>query len=172
MLSFGMAVIGSFDGHRFSPQPPRSQTFYRELQPISDRFDEQATGVAGLDREQLARHGTPPAEAMDDAHAWVEDVAGDARAVFVSWPLPYDWLFLQWYFLRYAERGSPFGFASAVDMKTLYWRHAETVLDRAGLDDLPVELQTDAPHTHNALDDAVRASELFVRLWVKSRPAG
>lgn len=165
MLSFGLCAVGRFDGQTFSAFPSRQHTFYRELKPISHDFDAKALEVSGLDRKRLAESGAQPEQALGDAYNWVVDLAQDDRPVMTAWPLAYDWLYLQWYFLRFCASGSPFGFSSALDMKTLFWRGARTVMDGAGLDDLPPELQTEAEHTHNALDDAVRAAELFVRLW-------
>lgn len=165
MLAFGLAVVGRYDGRRFEPSPPRGQTFYRELAPISQQCDPEALKVSGLDRDRLVREGADAAAAMDAAAAWIASIAGDHRPVLVAWPLEYDWLFLQWYFLRFAAEGSPFGFSSGLDMKTLFWRHAGGVVDEAGKEDLPPELTPSAPHTHNALDDAVEQGEIFVRLW-------
>lgn len=165
MLAFGLTVAGRFDGATFHIVAPRTDTFYRELAPISDQYDSDALKVAGLDRDKLVREGQEPATAMDAAAAWIAKVADDHRPVLVAWPLAYDWLFLQWYFLRFATDGSPFGFSSGLDMKTLFWRHSGGVVDAAGKEDLPPELRPTAPHTHNALDDAVEQAEIFVRLW-------
>jgi len=168
MLSFGLAVAGSFDGESFSPAPDRA-TFYRELQPISERFDPDALRVSGLDRDRLATEGAPPAAAMADAAAWVDEQAsGGRRPVMVAYPAVFDWMFLHWYLVRFAGR-SPFGFSGALDMKTMYQQKAGVVLDRAGLRDLPAALVPDAPHTHNALDDAVEQGEIFARLFAWSR---
>jgi hypothetical protein len=165
MLAFGLAVAGRFDGQTFEPAAPRAQTFYRELAPISDECDPDALRVSGLDRDRLIRDGERPSTAMDAAGMWIADVADDHRPVLVAWPLAYDWLFLQWYFLRFADQGSPFGFSSGLDMKTLFWHYSGRVMDCAGKDDLPTNLRPAAPHTHNALDDAVEQAEIFVRLW-------
>jgi hypothetical protein len=165
MLAFGLAVAGRYDGESFVAAAPREQTFYRELAPISDEYDPEALEVSGLDRDRLVREGAQATLAMDAAAAWIGDIAAGHRPVLVAWPLAYDWLFLQWYFLRFATEGSPFGFSSGLDMKTLFWRHAGGVVDGAGKEDLPPDLQPSAPHTHNALDDAVEQAEIFVRLW-------
>jgi hypothetical protein len=164
LLSFGFVVAASFDGDAFVPGEPDGPAFYRRLRPISDEFDPDALAVSGLDRDALVREGEDPAIAMDAAAAWVAEVAGARRPVLVAWPLAYDWLFLQWYFLRFAASGSPFGFSSCLDMKTLFWRHAGVPVDGAGMDDLPSELRGAAPHTHHALDDAREQAEIFVRL--------
>jgi hypothetical protein len=165
MLSFGLVVAASFDGRDFIPTGSNAPSFYRTLRPISDAFDPAALKVSGLDRAALVRDGDDPATAMTTAAEWVTSVADDRRPVLVAWPLAYDWLFLQWYFLRFARDGSPFGFSSCLDMKTLFWRHVGRPLDGAGKDDLPPELRADAQHTHHALDDAREQAEIFVRLW-------
>jgi hypothetical protein len=165
MLAFGLAVAGRFDAKIFNAATPGAETFYRELAPISDQSEPDALSVSGLDRGRLIHEGDRPPAAMDAAAAWINEVANDHRPVLVAWPLSYDWLFLQWYFLRFASQGSPFGFSSGIDMKTLFWRHSGRVLDAAGKEDLPIDLRPNAQHTHNALDDAVEQAEIFVRLW-------
>lgn len=164
LLSVGLVVAASFDGEAFVSASPDAPTFYRRLRPISDDFDPDALAVSGLDRDALVRNGDDPTVAMDAAARWVAEVAGDHRPVLVAWPLAYDWLFLQWYFLRFATSGSPFGFSSCLDMKTLFWRHAGVPVDGAGMDDLPAELRGSAPHTHHALEDAREQADIFVRL--------
>src|SRR3954467_4522784 len=67
MLSFGLAVAGGYDGEQFVRADPPSQTFYRELAPISESFDPEALAVSGLDRDRLVREGEPPKTAMDAA---------------------------------------------------------------------------------------------------------
>jgi hypothetical protein len=165
MLSFGLAVAGRFDGSRFESFNPSLTTFYRELKPISDRFDPQALAVAGLDREVLNRDGADPAEAMRAASAWVAEQAREARPVLVGYPIVFDWMFLHWYFVRFLGE-SPFGFSNALDMKTIYHQKAHVTLDRAGRADLPLNLASKTKHTHNALDDAVEQAEIYNRLFV------
>ncbi|MEU7894288.1 hypothetical protein AB0B45_15685 [Nonomuraea sp. NPDC049152] len=42
MVSFGLAVAGTFDGTLFEAADPTKDTFYAELKPISDTFDPEA----------------------------------------------------------------------------------------------------------------------------------
>jgi hypothetical protein len=172
MLSFGFAVAGRLDGATFTPLDPDAAAFYRELRPVSRDFDPEAVAVTGLDRAQLMANGADPETAMREATAWVREQAGDARPVLVAYPVVFDWMFLHWYFVRYCGR-SPFGFSGALDMKTMYQQKARVPLDRAGRDDLPPELRSIRPHTHNARDDAVEQGEIFARLfeWVGTRRA-
>jgi hypothetical protein len=170
MLSFGLAVAGRFDGATFTACDPAGATFYRELRPITEEFVPDAVRVTGLDRDHLVVDGADPQAAMADAAAWVRDQAGDARPVLVGYPVVFDWMFLHWYFVRFAGR-SPFGFSGALDMKTMYQQKARVPLERAGRDDLPAELRSTRPHTHNARDDAVEQGDIFARLFEWRGPA-
>src|SRR5437879_6195476 len=152
MLSFGLVVAATFDGETFAPRAD-AETFYRELKPIGGQCLPEAIAASGLDRDQLMRTGTAPAQAMSDAAAWVESLASGARPVLVGYPVVFDWMFLHWYFVAFCGE-SPFGFSGALDMKTIYQQKARVPLDEAGRNDLPAELRAAQPHTHNALDDA------------------
>jgi hypothetical protein len=171
MLSLGMCVAGEQDAAGvFRPIQPESARFYRELKPISDAFDQEALdaiAASGIDRGRLLTEGAEPVTAMTDAARWVLDLAAGRRPVFVGWPMGYDWMFLQWYFHSFSTLGSPFGFASALDMKTMLYVGTHRVLDELGKADIPTELLPRRPHTHHALDDAVEQAELFqnLRRW-------
>ena len=102
---------------------------------------------------------------MEAAARWVEDVAGPHRAVLVAYPVAFDWSFLYWYFMRFAHNGSPFGFSSCLDVRTLYQARAHTVHDLSSKEHMPERLQPHRPHTHNALDDAIEQAELFSNVF-------
>jgi hypothetical protein len=174
MLSFAMAVAGSYDGDSFEPRNPARQTFYRELRPISEAFQQDALDVNQLDRLKLMREGQGPQEAMSDAAAWVQEVSEGHRPVLVAYPVAFDWAFLYWYFI-YFTGDSPFGYSSCLDIRTLYQAKAKTVHDRSSKKDMPSYLRPEALHTHNALDDAVEQAELFSNVFrwvVESQPSG
>lgn len=171
LLSFGIAVVGRYDGERFERFDPRERSLYREIRPISEEFDTQALAVNGLDRDRLLREGMDPRQAMSEAGAWIREVSGGHRAVLVAYPVAYDWAFLYWYFGRFAAEGSPFGHSSCLDIRTQYLTLAGTVFDRSGKSAMPEFLRPRSPHTHNALDDAVEQGELFANLmeWAMHR---
>ncbi|HEX6781960.1 MAG TPA: hypothetical protein VF125_08010 [Solirubrobacterales bacterium] len=165
MLSFALTLASTFDGERFLPiDASPENTFYAELKPISDRFDPEALAVNGLDREQLTREGQDPADAMRAAELWVRQRAGDARPVLVAYPVAFDWSFLYWYFVRYAE-SSPFGFSSCLDIRTLYQARSLTTFDASGRESMPLALRPGRRHTHHARDDALEQGELFNNLF-------
>jgi hypothetical protein len=165
MLAFGLSVSATFDGHDFEPRDPSISTFYRELKPIFEAVDHKALAVSGLNRDELIRQGEDPGVAMREAADWVALEAGTSRPVLVGYPLVFDWMFLHWYFVHFLGE-SPFGFSSALDMKSMYQSKARVVIGKAGRADLPAELNTNRPHTHNALDDAIEQADIFNQLFV------
>jgi len=170
MLSFGLAVVGTYDGQHFERvvQDERA-VFYRELQPISDEFDPEALEVNGLDRDQLRKCGDEPTAAMSAAARWVADVGDGFRPIIVAYPVAFDWSFLYWYFAQFADRPSPFGHSSCLDIRTLYQAIAGTVFDASGKSSMPDFVQPKREHTHNALDDALEQGELFANLFEFAR---
>jgi hypothetical protein len=171
MLSFGLAVCATFDGTTFTVVDPAARTFYAELKPISDEYVESALAVSGLDRDLLIAGGRDPAEAMNAAAAWV--MAQDGEPVVVAYPLGFDWMWLYWYFMRFADGGSPFSFSRHLDMKTMYATKARTTVARSTKRQMPNALKSKRKHTHNALDDALEQAELFQNLfrWEPGRAA-
>lgn len=166
MLAIGLCVAGRFEGSIFQAQDPDAETHYVELKPISDQFDPEALEVAGVDRDLLVQNGTRPEEAMDGVGGWIEAVAGNATPVICAFPASFDWLFFYWYQRRFGR--DVVGFSSCLDMKTIFATKAKRTLSDAGRDDLPAELQSQRPHTHNALDDAKEQAEIFAKLFTWS----
>jgi DNA polymerase III epsilon subunit-like protein len=170
MLSFGLSVAGTYDGNQFlRPQRGESCVFYRELKPISDKFDPEALRVNGLDRDELSRAGADPSDAMSAAARWVTEVSDGFRPVLVAYPVAFDWSFLYWYFAQFADSPSPFGHSSCLDIRTLYQAVAGNVFDRSGKSSMPDSVLPSRAHTHNALDDALEQGELFANLFEFAR---
>lgn len=165
MLSFGMVYAGWFDGARFHRVDPAASSFYRELKPISDDYQEEALAVNGLDRSRLAVDGLDPREAMTQAHDWVRSLAGNATPVLVAYPLSFDWTWLYWYFVRFSANGSPFSHSSCYDMKTAFAVKAGLPIAAAGRSRLPSHLKPTVRHTHHALDDAIGQAEFFANVF-------
>jgi DNA polymerase III epsilon subunit-like protein len=165
MLSFGLVVAGRYDGSAFSRPERLDQTFEAELRPISDRFDPEALGVNGLDRERLLRDGGDPREVMTRAAEWIRAHAGGATPVLVAYPLSFDWSWLYWYFESFAEGGSPFEHSRCFDLKTAYAVKAGLPIASSGRKGLPEELRSKRRHTHRAIDDAIEQAEIFANVF-------
>src|SRR6476646_1556146 len=72
-----------------------SVDFYVELKPIPDhQWDEDAETVHGLTRDQLAREGLEPAQAMARFAQWVDEVCVGREPIFVGFNAPFDWMFV------------------------------------------------------------------------------
>jgi hypothetical protein len=143
MLSIGAAV-------RWRPDTVIA-TFYRELQPISTNFVQEALDVCKLDRSHLAMFGMEPADAMAQLEGWLASFP-PGRRVFVGFNATFDWSFVNWYFHKYLQR-NPFGI-SGLDIKAYYMGKFGTTWGDTAKARLPKELRPKLRHTHNARDDA------------------
>lgn len=166
MLSFAIAYAGAYDGQTFYKPPSHAHTFYKELVPISERFEQEALDVNGLDRSSLLTNGANPVDAMTEAAAWIRTVSGSGSPVIVAYPLSFDWSFLYWYFVQFSETGSPFGFSRAFDIKTAVAVSLKQTIVGSGRMHVPDSLKSDMPHTHNALDDALEQADIFQKVFL------
>ncbi len=165
MLSFALVYAGHFDGKVFNRPKTYKQTFYAEMQPISDRFDPEAMRVNGLDRERLKQEGKRPEAVMTDAAQWVREIAGSSRPVLVAYPLSFDWSWLYWYFVNFSKDGSPFSHSSCYDIKTAFAVKSGRPVADSGRNRLLTQLKSSRVHSHHALDDAKEQAEIFANIF-------
>ena len=165
MLSFALVHAGSFDGSAFQRPKSYDLTFYKELRPISDRFELEALRVNGLDRQRLCREGDHPETALTEACRWVKKIAGQAQPVLVAYPLSFDWSWMYWYFIRFSSEGSPFDYSRCFDIKTALAVKAEIPISEAGRSRIDPSLRSTHVHTHHALDDAIAQAEIFANVF-------
>jgi len=59
------------------------QSFLVELQPINLNSDPNALKVAGISLEELQLRGVPPAIAMEQFRAWIEETVGARARLFL-----------------------------------------------------------------------------------------
>lgn len=173
MLSFGLVYAGSYDGKTFDRPVSYSDTFYRELKPISEEFEVDALRVNQLDRSHLKEIGDDPVIAMTDAARWIRGVAAGRRPVLVAYPLSFDWTFLYWYFVKFSSEGSPFNHSSCFDIKTAIAVNKRIPIAQSGRAELAsLSLSPRLPHTHNALEDAIEQAEIFARIFEETQRNG
>lgn len=139
-----------------------SLQFYAELQPTSDKFVPEALAVANFSMDDLKVKGKDPLVAFQEFNTWILKSAGSGSPVFVGFNACFDWSFVNWYFHHFIGH-NPFGFA-AIDIKAYYMGKARCNWSETSLGHLPVELQPQAPLTHNALQDAIAQGEIFRKL--------
>lgn len=165
MLSFALVFAGVFNGRQFTAPANFDQTFYRELRPISDNYQQDALKVNGLDRDRLLREGGDPVTVMTDAARWIRNISGTGKPILVAYPLSFDWSWLYWYFTNFAMGGSPFNHSLCYDVKTAYAVKAGVPISDAGRSKLLPSLRAKGKHTHHALDDAKEQAEVFATVF-------
>jgi len=166
MVSLGASAIAVTNGIELS-RITAADGWYSELMPISDRYVQEALDVCGFTMAHLWENGRHPVAAMKDFATWVDNqvkMMSASGAVFCAWPLAFDWPFVYHYLMAYNEGRSPFGFSSALCIKTLAARFLEVPISGFGKRAVQQYKDPKAPHTHNAYDDAVEQGLLLCNL--------
>jgi DNA polymerase III epsilon subunit-like protein len=136
------------------------QSFLLEFQPINLNSDPNALKVAGISLEELQLRGVPPAIAMEQFRAWIEETVGSqGTPVFVGFNAPFDWSFVNYYFHRFLG-SNPFGFAG-LDIKAFYMGKYGTQWRDTKSSKIAAALHIPEQGDHNALHDAVYQARLF-----------
>lgn len=161
MLSFAIVYAGSFDGRKFIRPKAYDRSYYVEMKPISDQYEDAALKINGINRQLAFINGSDPSQAMSDAATWIKDIAGEASPVLVAYPLSFDWTWLYWYFVRFASGGSPFDHSKCFDIKTALAVKNKQPIANSGKSKMPHHLKSTRLHTHHALDDAQEQAEIF-----------
>jgi DNA polymerase III epsilon subunit-like protein len=141
---------------------PRN-TFYIELQPTGENFQQEAMQVHGLSLSELAQRGAAPAEAMQRFAVWLEGaVPGGVKPVFVSFNAAFDWMFVHDYFHRFLGY-NPFGHA-ALDIKSFYMGLAGVSWEQTSLAFVSPRYLESQRLSHNALEDALDQACIFAKM--------
>lgn len=156
LLSIGASVVGDPETAFYAELDRRT-----EPAPGNGRIRDEAT-EAWVTNNVVMTNPRPPRYAAYDYKRWLEGLPG--RPVFVGYPAVFDWQFSHWLLEAYCgPRSDPFGFSSAVDLKTLAMAVFNTADPRAVNKKVlrAAGFRPAQAHTHNALDDAREQAELF-----------
>jgi ribonuclease T len=138
-------------------------TFYVELQPVTERSTPEAAQVHKLSLSQLSAEGVPPLAAMQQFEQWLESQsAPNMQLVCVAFNAPFDWMFINYYFIHYLGH-NPFGHA-ALDIKALYMGWATVPWSKTSWRFISPQLSADTHLTHHALQDALDQAVLFKKI--------
>ena len=106
MISFGAVLVNQ----------GLTQTFYGQLQPISEKWIPEALAVSGHSRQQTLGFDNPK-QVMQRFADWLRNVSkGQPR--FIADNNGFDWQFINWYFHHFMGV-NPFGFSST-NLGSLY----------------------------------------------------
>lgn len=136
--------------------------FYKELQPISEKYVKKALDVCGLSMEELRKSGTSPYEAMREFADWTMWTAGERKPIFVGYNAGFDWSFINYYFIRFTGE-NPFG-VSSLDIKSVWLGMTGSSWSGTSKTQVKRKLGIDVEHTHNALDDAKEQAVIFQKM--------
>ena len=163
----GLSSMLSFAAAAFTLEKTLVGTFSRNLDPL-----EGARPASGpmdfVDKNSLAWAAcrvdpVDPGVAMRDFNEWVADVCKGRIPVFVAYPGAYDFKWIDYYCVRFADQ-NPFGFSGCLDIKAVAWAHLGGTFSHATKRNFPKAWFDPIPHTHVALDDAIGQGALFVNM--------
>lgn len=144
--------------------------FYIELVPVNDRATASALAISGLQMDELARTGTPPADAMQAFADWLAAVVpAGGRPVFVGFNAGFDWMFVCDYFHRYLG-WNPFGHA-AIDIKSVALGVLGVSWPETSLRVLSDRLLDGRSLSHDALQDARDQAALLQAIILRHNEA-
>ena len=109
-----------------------------------------------------------PDVAMRAYSDWLAALPG--RPLFVGYPAVFDFMFIQWYLVRFTG-ASPFGH-SAIDIRSYAMGAMGVDFLATAKHRLPRHWLPESPHTHVALDDALEQGRLFCNMMLERRGAG
>jgi len=153
---YSMLSIGACDVNNIM------DTFYVELRPINEKAVPDALSASKFDMDTLRIEGIPPITAMSQFKNWIVQTAGGNIPVFVGFNACFDWSFVNWYFHKYLGE-NPFGY-EALDIKAFYMGLSGCTWGETKSSQLPKEMKSSIPLTHNALDDAMAQAEIFNKM--------
>jgi DNA polymerase III alpha subunit (gram-positive type) len=147
-----------------------AQGFYIELKPLKREADQLALQVTRLSMDKLAVHGTEPDRAMRLMAGWIRRVVPAGRQpVMVSYNAPFDWPFINHYFIEYVGE-NPLGH-SAIDIKAFYMGLIGCAWEETSMFYLSPRFLKGRKSPGDALADARRQAELFRQLLAQARGA-
>jgi hypothetical protein len=161
MLSIGCAA--------YLPDKTLVSTFSANLETLPGASGHPKT-MAWWDTQKPAweacrKDCVSPEKAMRDCVAWLKTLPG--MPVFVACPVAFDFMFVQWYLIRFA-RAAPFGH-SGIDLRTLAMALENSNWQHTAKGRMPTRWNDSLPHTHIALDDALEQGAMFCNMLAELR---
>jgi ribonuclease T len=142
--------------------------FYIELKPVNKEAVESALHLTELSLEKLSKVGVEPIIAMPAFADWIRQVApAGTKALMVGFNAPFDWAFINHYFLEYMGE-NPFGH-SALDIKAFYMGLIGCAWEETSMLYMSPRFLKGQKLPHDALADARLQADLFRKLLAQVR---
>jgi DNA polymerase III epsilon subunit-like protein len=152
LLSIGACTV-------FAPE----STFYIELKPINENLTPESVEVHKLSLPQLMQEGIEPKAALQRFEQWIMNATtAGKQPVFVAFNAPFDWMFINYYFIHFLGR-NPFGHA-ALDIKALFMGQAGVPWAQTSWRYIEPGFTEKPQLTHHALQDALDQAVLFKKI--------
>jgi len=135
------------------------KTFYVELQPDKMAADPEALTVSHFTLEDLLATGTSPVEAMTQFETWLADELSGAKPIFAAFNAPFDWMFINDYFIRYLGH-NPFGH-NALDIRPLYMGLRGVSWGQSSMRNVSHHYLESRSLMHHALQDAQDQADML-----------
>ncbi len=136
------------------------KTFYIELQPDKLAAEEEALSVSHFTLEELMTNGIAPAQAMSQFDAWLANELGAAKPIFAAFNAPFDWMFINDYFIRYLGR-NPFGH-NAMDIRPLFMGLRGVSWSQSSMRNVSHHYLESRALMHHALQDAQDQADMLL----------
>ncbi len=160
----GMYSMLSFASAAYTPAKSLISTFSANLETLPGAITHPETQKwwdKHPDAWKVCRQDCqPPDNAIKEYILWLKQLPGNP--VFVGYPAAYDFMFIYWYLIRFADE-SPF-LHSALDIKTYAMATLNTSYRGTSKKIMPKHWFDELPHSHVALDDAIEQGALFCNI--------
>ncbi|HEY6187485.1 MAG TPA: 3'-5' exoribonuclease [Pyrinomonadaceae bacterium] len=116
--------------------------------------------------EAAQQNPQPPETVMQQYVAWLNALPG--QPVFVAYPVAFDYMFVQWYLIKFTGE-SPFSYV-ALDIKTFAWALLQTDFRETTKSIMPARWFDEQPELmHHALEDALDQGKLFCNMLAEHK---
>jgi len=142
------------------------------LKPLEDCDPEISTTAFWKNYPEAYRKSTEgardPIIIMKEFYDWVKSFKAE-KNVFVAYPAGFDYQFINWYFMTLLGK-NPFSF-NILDIRSFAMGILGVSFGESSPDKLPLEWQSDLPHTHVAIEDARQQADIFIAAFKASKEA-
>ena len=147
MISLGAVIV----------RPDLADTFYGELHPISDTWDDEALKVSNHSREETLSYDDPT-KVLLKFESWLFYHSVGKKPMFISDNNGFDFMFVCWYFRHFLGR-NPFGHSST-NLGSLYKGLVKDTFKN-------FKHLRKTKHTHHPVDDAKGNAEALLHMVEK-----